>query len=384
MTSNKAAYIKTRHAPVEVEATEVWVPGHGEVLVRNEAISFNPIDAKIQRLDLFQSTYPLVGGFTFAGTVVDVGPGVTSVQPGDRVAVARWGTAASENKSGAWQQYAIGLEKYLVKLAPETSLEVGSGVIANLATVISALTIHMGLSKPPVAGRSEPNGKRIFVYGGSSAVGGLARACGTAQGRAYPKPPVAGRSEPNGKRIFVYGGSSAVGGLAVKYASDAGYHVVTTSSPRNRELVEQRKAAHIVDHTQPREDLVKEILAHGPYDGVFDSIGTSEATQLMGELLRDTGGLFFSTAPTPEDNALPTNVQKKWAGYSDILVSETANQDLRDWYLRSYLPAALKSGEVWPNPAVKLEGGLGSVQRALDLMFDGKVSGSKLVVNPWD
>ncbi|KAH0594572.1 hypothetical protein MHUMG1_07405 [Metarhizium humberi] len=344
MTSNKAAYIKTRHAPVEVEATEVWVPGHGEVLVRNEAISFNPIDAKIQRLDLFQSTYPLVGGFTFAGTVVDVGPGVTSVQPGDRVAVARWGTAASENKSGAWQQYAIGLEEYLVRLAPETSLEVGSGVIANLATVVSALTIHMGLSKPPVAGRSEPNGKRIFVYGGSS----------------------------------------AVGGLAVKYASDAGYHVVTTSSPRNRELVEQRKAAHIIDHTQPREDLVMEILAHGPYDGVFDSIGSSEATQLMGELLRDTGGLFFATGPTPEDNALPTNVQKKWAGYSDILVSEAANKGLRDWYLRSYLPAALKSGQVWPNPAVKVEGGLGSVQRALDLMFDGKVTGSKLVVNPWD
>ncbi|KAG8422867.1 hypothetical protein J3459_009961 [Metarhizium acridum] len=104
----------------------------------------------------------------------------------------------------------------------------------------------------------------------------------------------------------------------------------------------------------------------------------------MGELLRDTGGLIFSTGPTLEDDALPDNVRNKWAGYSDILVSEAANQGLRDWYLRSYLPAALKSGEVWPSPAVKLEGGLASVQRALDLMFEGKVSGSKLVVDPWD
>ncbi|KAM3431129.1 hypothetical protein NHJ13734_007428 [Beauveria thailandica] len=342
MSSNKAAWIKTRYGPIEVEAVELWAPERGEVLVRNEAISFNPIDAKIQKLDMFKSEYPLIGGFTFAGTVIKTGPEVASVKAGDRVAIARWGKAAVENRFGAFQQYAIGLEQNLLRLEPETSLEDGAGVIANLATVVSALTIHMGLSRPPVAGTSEPNGKRIFIYGGSS----------------------------------------AVGGLAVKYATDAGYHVVTTSSPRNRELVEKRKAAHIIDHTRPREDLIREIQAHGPYEGLLDSIASPAATRLMGELLQETGGLFFSTGPTSEDSALPGNVHKKWAGYSEDLVSEASNSGLRNWYLKSYLPAAMKSGEVWPNPPLKLEGGLDAVQRALDLLYVGKVSGSKVVVNP--
>lgn len=293
---------------------------------------------------MFKSEYPLIGGFTFAGTVIKTGPEVASVKPGDRVAIARWGRAAIENRFGAFQQYAIGLEQNMLRLGPETSLEDGAGVIANLATVVSALTIHMGLAKPPVTGISEPNGKRIFIYGGSS----------------------------------------AVGGLAVKYATDAGYHVVTTSSSKNRALVQKRKATHIIDHTRPKADLIREIQAHGPYEGMLETIASPAATKLMGELLEETGGLFFSTGPTVEDSALPGNVQKKWAGYSEDLVSQASNQGLRDWYLRSYLPAALKSGQVWSNPPLKLEGGLAAVQRALDLLYEGKVSGSKVVINPLD
>lgn len=49
MEQNRAAIIKEAHGPVVVEPVETWVPGPGEVLVRNEAISFNPIEAKIQK-----------------------------------------------------------------------------------------------------------------------------------------------------------------------------------------------------------------------------------------------------------------------------------------------------------------------------------------------
>ena len=49
MEVNRAAIVKSPRASVEVEQIETWVPGPGEVLVRNEAIAFNPIEAKIQR-----------------------------------------------------------------------------------------------------------------------------------------------------------------------------------------------------------------------------------------------------------------------------------------------------------------------------------------------
>ena len=49
MEENRAALLKSPRASVEVEQIEIWVPGAGEVLVRNEAIAFNPIEAKIQK-----------------------------------------------------------------------------------------------------------------------------------------------------------------------------------------------------------------------------------------------------------------------------------------------------------------------------------------------
>lgn len=49
MDTNKAAIIKAAHAPITVETVENWAPGLGQVVVRNEAISFNPIEAKIQK-----------------------------------------------------------------------------------------------------------------------------------------------------------------------------------------------------------------------------------------------------------------------------------------------------------------------------------------------
>ena len=47
--SNKAGWIKNPQGTIQIETVEQWVPGRGELLVRVEAASFNPIDAKIQR-----------------------------------------------------------------------------------------------------------------------------------------------------------------------------------------------------------------------------------------------------------------------------------------------------------------------------------------------
>ncbi|KAF9883577.1 hypothetical protein FE257_003176 [Aspergillus nanangensis] len=342
MDNNKAAVIKEAHAPITVEPAQSYTPGTGEVLVRNEAISFNPIEAKIQKWDMFKSKYPAITGFTFGGTVLQIGVDVTSVKPGDRVAAARWGWTGGDDRFGAFQQYPLALEQNLIKLDPQGSLEHASGVIANLATAIAAVSICMGLKFPPVTGKAEKTGNKVFIYGGSS----------------------------------------SVGGLAVKYASDAGYDVVTTSSPKNWQLVESREPTHIIDHTQSRDKVIAETQAHGPYVGYLEAIGSAEVTELMGELLSEKGGVFFSMSPTPVDGQLARNVEKKFFGYSEVLVSDPENQKARKWYMEEYLPEGLRNGNIFSNPILCVSGGLGAVQEALDLLYDGKVSGQKVVVNP--
>ena len=63
-------------------------PGTGEALIKHEAVGLNYIDVYF-RTGLYKAPHmPLTIGMEGAGTVIAVGPGVTNVKPGDRVAYA--------------------------------------------------------------------------------------------------------------------------------------------------------------------------------------------------------------------------------------------------------------------------------------------------------
>ena len=65
----------------------VGAPGPGEVQVRHAACGVNFVDC-YQRSGLYQVPLPFTAGNEGAGVVEAVGPGVTAVKPGDRVAYA--------------------------------------------------------------------------------------------------------------------------------------------------------------------------------------------------------------------------------------------------------------------------------------------------------
>jgi NADPH2:quinone reductase len=69
------------------EEVEVGKPGPGEALIRQAAIGLNFIDT-YHRTGLYPLPLPAVLGMEGAGMVEEVGPGVTEVKPGDRVAYA--------------------------------------------------------------------------------------------------------------------------------------------------------------------------------------------------------------------------------------------------------------------------------------------------------
>src|SRR5512136_1696220 len=63
-------------------------PGAGEVLIRVHATSVNPFDCAVRAgymSGYFQYTLPLILGTDVSGVIEAVGPGVSSVSPGDEV-----------------------------------------------------------------------------------------------------------------------------------------------------------------------------------------------------------------------------------------------------------------------------------------------------------
>ena len=78
---------------LEVQTIEIPAPGPGQVRVKVHAAGINFAEV-FCRLGLYKHAPPppFVAGFEFAGEVLDVGPDVTTVRPGERVlGVTRFG-----------------------------------------------------------------------------------------------------------------------------------------------------------------------------------------------------------------------------------------------------------------------------------------------------
>lgn len=294
--------------------------------------------------EVFPYPYPQILGFSYAGIVEAVGPNVQNFKVGDRVATRRSQDKLGDPKYGAFQQYALTHPDVTSLLSPETPLEDGASIITNLATVCSALTVFMGLDRPALAGTAERKGKKILVYGGSG----------------------------------------SVGGLAIRYATAAGYDVVTTSSPKNREYVASLGPFAIIDHTQPQDKVVRDLTAHGPYYAVFDTIGVPSVTEILVDYLSSIGGGKYNTVfpLMGGEKPIPENVERNFESYGFVL-SEPQHKELGRWYNEELVPKGLANGVIVPTPPQWVEGGLAKAQEALDLMYEGKVSAKKLLMDPW-
>ena len=86
-TEQKALILPAKQAPLVVGPWPVPKPAAGEVLVRAEAVGLNPVDTYVQSTGVFVTEFPDVLGWEAAGTVVQLGEGVTSLSVGDKVCV---------------------------------------------------------------------------------------------------------------------------------------------------------------------------------------------------------------------------------------------------------------------------------------------------------
>jgi NADPH2:quinone reductase len=202
---------------LEYVDVEVGEPGPGEARVRNHAIGLNFIDVYF-RNGLYPAPLPGGLGQEGAGVVEAVGPGVTHVKPGDRVAYAA-------RPNGAYSELRVMPADILVKLPDAIDFETGA------AMMLQGLTVQ-------------------YLFR-----------------RTYPLKA--------GDTILFHAAAGGVGLIACQWARALGVNLIgTVGSNEKAELARQHGAAHVINYNT--EDVVQRVLeitngAKVPV--VYDSVG---------------------------------------------------------------------------------------------------------------
>ncbi|AQT79606.1 NADPH:quinone reductase [Mycolicibacterium litorale] len=222
--------------------------GPGQVLVKVAGTSFNPVDAGIRGgylTEVFAITFPHVPGIDVAGTVAEVGAGVTGWQIGDRVV----GLLPMQD-DGAAADYVLAPAEVLT--AAPRSMDLADS--AALPTV--GLTAWQAL----------------FELAGLRA----------------------------GQTILINGASGGVGGYAVQLAKQAGATVTATTKPATADRLRQRGADRLIGYLDYSTPLS---IEGQPFDVVLNLIGTSpEQTAALAGIVADGGFLVGTMTSGPEDS----------------------------------------------------------------------------------
>ena len=157
----KAAYINKTGPPENIHYDDLPAPKPGptQCLVKVSAVALNPVDTYI-RGGMIQMALPspYIVGCDLAGTVVEVGPGVTQYEPGDRV----WGSNQGLlGRQGTFAEYCAVDECWLYPTPDGVADE------QSAASALVGITAHLGL----VRDAKLEKGEMIFVNGGSGGVG---------------------------------------------------------------------------------------------------------------------------------------------------------------------------------------------------------------------
>ncbi len=242
----KAIQIRSTGGPEVLQLVDLPIPqpGPGQVLIRIEAIGVNFIEIYFRK-GTYKAALPMIPGSEAAGTVEELGPGVTGFAAGDSV--------ASVSVLGSYAEYALVPAAQLVKVPASLSPEQAA------AALLQGMTAH------------------YLAYS------------------TFPLKP--------GQTALVHAGAGGVGLLLTQMAVRIGARVITTvSTEAKAELSREAGASEVILYTE--QDFVAEVkrLSDGKgVDVVYDSVGK---TTFDGSLacLRPRGLLALfggSSGPVP-------------------------------------------------------------------------------------
>ena len=231
---------------LEYESYEPAAPGPGEALVRQAAIGLNFIDV-YHRTGLYPVNPPFTPGLEGAGTVEAVGPGVTDLAPGQRVAYAG-------GPMGAYADLRVMPAAVLVPLPDAISFETAA------AMMLKGITAQYLLRQTYVVKAGDP--------------------------------------------ILYHAAAGGVGLIVGQWAKHLGAVTIgTVGSPEKAELARAHGYDHVIDYK--REDFVarvKEITKGEGLPVVYDGVGKDTFLRSL-DCLRPCGlGVNFGNASGPVEN----------------------------------------------------------------------------------
>ncbi len=242
----KAIQIVETGGPEVLKLAELPIPqpGPGQVLIRVEATGVNFIEIYFRK-GTYKASLPLVPGSEAAGTVEELGPGVTGFAAGDAV--------ASVSVLGSYAEYALVPAAGLVKVPDGVTMEQAAAAMLQGMTAHYLVTSTFPLKK--------------------------------------------------GETALVHAGAGGVGLLLTQMATRIGARVITTVSTREKaELSREAGASDVILYSEHEfEPEVKKLTGGKGVDVVYDSVGK---TTFDGSLnsLRPRGLLALfggSSGPVP-------------------------------------------------------------------------------------
>jgi NADPH:quinone reductase-like Zn-dependent oxidoreductase len=267
---------------LQVEEVERPTPGLTEVLVRVAAAGVNPVDWKVRsRGGGFLGDPPFTVGWDVAGTVEELGPGVTWLEPGDRV----FGMPRFPAEAAAYAEYVTSPSRQLAR-TPDAWSDVEAGAVP-----LAGLTAWQMVVETAAVGE----GTRVLVLGAAGGVGHLsvqvaksrgAWVAGTSSVEKHPFLQELGVDQPLDKNgpldLDVDVVVDAVGGDAA-LAAPGGAFVVTVSSSSVAPLREAgRRVAGIL--VEPDRLGLQGLVSAGvrPHvDATFPLAQASDAHRLL-------------------------------------------------------------------------------------------------------
>src|SRR5437763_6798531 len=242
----KAIRIESPGGPEVMKVVELPVPqpGPGQALVRVEAIGVNFIDI-YQRSGTYKLPLPFTPGQEGAGVVEAVGPGVTEVRAGDRVAWA-----------GPLGSYSSHQVLPAARLVP---VPLGLDLKSAAAAMLQGMTAHYLVTD------------------------------------TFPLRP--------GHMCLIHAAAGGVGQLFCQLASRAGAHVIGTAGSSEKVRLAKETGAHdAIDYRkQDFEAEVKRITGGAGVHVVYDSVGKDTWEKSL-RCLRPRGMLVLfgqSSGPVP-------------------------------------------------------------------------------------
>jgi NADPH2:quinone reductase len=246
-------------------------PGPGQALVKIAATGVNFIDVYF-RIGLYPATPPIVLGSEGAGTVEAVGPDVTNVRVGDRVAYAM--------ARGSYAEYAVVPAWQLVKIPASVDFQTAA------AAMLQGMTAH------------------YLTHS------------------TYPLK--------SGDSCLIHAAAGGTGRMLVQMAKMRGARVVgTVGDEEKARQAKEAGADEVIVYT--KEDFVAKVK--GTMNVVYDSVGKSTFLQSL-DCLRPRGMMVtFGNASGPAPDFSPLLLTQKGSLFltRPSLAAYSSTQEELDW-----------------------------------------------------